>query len=138
MYRNGVEPTANAYYLQTGVDGSGNPTFASQSTIGAYSQVQDDTSLTTSNTFSFRAENPFTGVPAGNTIYSFFYKDWIDETYKVTAYTLELKFPIDFGLFLTIVEVPIILFNGFYHYILEYKYDTAKENITLKLMRYDQ
>jgi hypothetical protein len=138
MYRNGSEPTSFDWYLQTGVDGSGDPTFTSQSTMGAYSQIQDFTSLTTSNTFAFNDEAPFIGAVAENSIYKFFYKDWFDETYKVTAYTIEIKFPVNLGVFKTIQFIPIIFFNGFYHRILDYKYDTNRKNITLNLMRYDQ
>ncbi len=137
MYRNDDTAISNTWYLQDGVGVDGEPTFSEQLTWGYYSQVQDVTSTVNSNTLSYSMENPFIGAVAQGTIINSFYLDWLVQLYKRTAYTLEIAFPIQFGVFLKVTEISIIYLNGFYHMVASWKYNSATSIITLKLLRYD-
>jgi len=137
MYRNGVEATTNNWWLQDGNNVDGSPTFTQQLTWGRYSQVQDANSTSSSKTLSYSQENPFIGAVAQGTIVNEFYLDWLAQLYKRTAYTLEITFPISFGVFLKISAISVVYLNGFYHLLASYKYDSAKNAITLRLLRFD-
>lgn len=137
LYNNGVSEVDSAYYIQDAIDGSGNPTYQRMTTYGSYSQVQTFVSTATSNTLSYEEENVFIGAKAGNTIVNKFYLDWLSQIYSNTAYTIDVTFPAELGLYLKIVALPIIHMNGITHFISEYSYDTGKEIITLNLIRYD-
>ena len=138
MYRNGSETTNYPWYLQLDNDITGAPTFSEQLTWGRYSQVQQVPSLSTSNTLSYSLENAFIGTQAGNTITNVFWNDWLIQLYKRTAYTLTLKFPANFGIYIKLTSVRLIYLNGFYHFLAAWEYNSATNMLTIDLLRADK
>lgn len=137
LYHNGEKDTDYTWYLQTNVDASGNPTFASQSTYPAYSAVREYQSDSDTYTVSYAEEQVFVGDVAGGTVVNTFSLDWLTQKYDAGAYELELEFPVSYSLYLQITDYVKIAFNDIEHIIDEYSYDSAKGMIKLKLLRYD-
>lgn len=135
FYKNTTVDTTVDYYIQTGVSGSGTPTFLNSDSYSNYSMVQDSISTGVSNTLSYGAENPFVGAVAENTIFTVFFKQWILDLYDNQGYTTEVTLPAKYDIYLEIKGLAIIYLNGFYHYILEDSYDIGKEMISLKLLK---
>lgn len=135
MYRNGSELVTNNWYLQS--DNATPPQMTLQTNWGMYSQVQDLVSTIESNTLTYSLENPFIGSVAENTIVNKFYLQWLIQLYKRTSYTLEISFPVSFGVFLKVTGISIIYLNGFYHMLASWSYNSATNMLTLKLLRYD-
>jgi len=137
LYHNLEQDTEFTWYLQDGVDGSGDPTFAAQTTYPAYSAVREYESDSDTYTVSYEEENVFVGVIAEGTIFNTFSLDWISNKYNSNTYSLDVTFKASYAVYLQITDYVKIYYDGIEHLIDEYSYDTAKKEITLKLIRYD-
>ncbi|GAG80584.1 unnamed protein product, partial [marine sediment metagenome] len=131
MYRNGIEPTGNTYFLEVAEN-----TFEEQLVWGQYSMAQGNIVTADSNAVIYDREKTFGGIIPQNDITQIFWLDWLVQLYKKTAYRLNVTFPVRFGVYLKVTSISIIYLNGFYHFLASWQYETATGMLTLDLLRF--
>lgn len=124
------------YYLQDGIDASGNPTYDVLDVYPFISMFEHFDASATSYSLNFSLEEPFNGVPALNTLYNLYYGDHIERLYDTDVRLVKAEAVLPLDVFRDLRLNDQLILGGDYYTINTMKYNMQSKRASFELMQF--